>query len=490
MPKSFEVSKLGFSKGSYGQTSNDNIEYNVQGNTITGKYNGILSPGEALTVRLELPDGYFIFNGYKINPIIYISIILSIIFVIISWYFWQKYGKDNQVVETVEFYPPDNLNSLEIAYLYKGKASSKDVVSLLIYLANQGYIRIEEISKKNLIGKSKGFKLTKLKDYDGNNSNEKMFFQGLFSKSKISDYTVYNGFSKTTITDEDINQDYKESVTDSDLYDKFYLTINRILANTNSHSNKYKVFEKSAANKSWIIILMMLITYLLISVPALLEYGDYENIIFSLISPAFGAALIVYVIIKMNEALKDTNKWVLPFSIFFGIVLSLFFVAPFWTTSVLPALLNNITYIIPYIFGIICIIIMILFLKILPKRTTYGTEMLGKIRGFKRFLETAEKEKLEQLVMENPTYFYDILPYTYVLGISDKWIKKFESIALEAPSWYYGYDAFDMMMFSSFIDSTMSHAQAAMTSSPSSSSGSSGGGFSGGGSGGGGGGSW
>lgn len=30
------------------------------------------------------------------------------------------------------------------------------------------------------------------------------------------------------------------------------------------------------------------------------------------------------------------------------------------------------------------------------------------------------------MVTNNPICFYDILPYTYVLGISDKWIKKFE----------------------------------------------------------------
>ena len=129
----------------------------------------------------------------------------------------------------------------------------------------------------------------------------------------------------------------------------------------------------------------------------------------------------------------------------------------------------------------------------MPKRTKYGNEMLGKLRGFKNFLETAEKEKIEAMVMENPTYFYDILPFTYVLGVSDKWIKKFESIALQAPSWYDSNNAFDVVSFGNFMDSTMSSAQSAMSSSPSSSSsggGSSGGGFSGGGSGGGGGSSW
>ena len=32
---------------------------------------------------------------------------------------------------------------------------------------------------------------------------------------------------------------------------------------------------------------------------------------------------------------------------------------------------------------------------------------------------------------------YDILPYTYVLDVSDVWIKKFETITLQAPSWKY-----------------------------------------------------
>ena len=144
---------------------------------------------------------------------------------------------------------------------------------------------------------------------------------------------------------------------------------------------------------------------------------------------------------------------------------------------------------------------MILLFKITPKRTKYGNEIFGKIKGFKRFLKTAEKDRLEAMVNDNPTYFYDILPYTYVLGISNKWIKKFETITMQAPSWYDGYDSFDVSSFGSFINSTMSSAQSAV--SPSSSSdfsdsssggssggGGSGGGSSGGGSGGGGGSSW
>ena len=99
------------------------------------------------------------------------------------------------------------------------------------------------------------------------------------------------------------------------------------------------------------------------------------------------------------------------------------------------------------------------------------------------------------MVEKNPTYFYDILPYTYVLGISDKWMKKFEFITIQAPTWYDSTDNFNFISFSSFINSTMSSADNLMSSdydSNSSYSGgsSSGGGSSGGGSGGGGGSSW
>ena len=172
-----------------------------------------------------------------------------------------------------------------------------------------------------------------------------------------------------------------------------------------------------------------------------------------------------------------------------------------WVCMVLPALLVESIYLIAYIIGLGCILTMALLFKAMPKRTQYGNEMLGKIKGFKKFLETAEKQKLEAMVMENPTYFYDILPFAYVLDVSDKWIKKFEIISLQAPNWYDGYSSFNTTSFGNFINSTMSSATNAMASSPSSNSsgsssrggssgGGSGGGSSGGGSGGGGGGSW
>jgi hypothetical protein len=70
----------------------------------------------------------------------------------------------------------------------------------------------------------------------------------------------------------------------------------------------------------------------------------------------------------------------------------------------------------------ICFVLMALLLLNIKKRTDYGNKMLGKILGFKHFLEVAEKDKLETLFANDPQYFYTILPYTYVLGVSNTWL--------------------------------------------------------------------
>ncbi len=494
MPKNFDSSKLGFSSGYIGSTDSSKITYIVDGNVISGKYNGTLNSGEALTVRLELPEGYFVNTGNNIFSPYYLMFIVPIIGLVISFIFWKKYGKDEQVIETVEFYPPQGFNSLEIGFLYKGKAGNKDVISLLIYLANKGYIKITETEDKTLFSTSKSFIITKLKDYDGSNANEKLFLTGLFKNTSSVDLSKVkeimhqskeNGEKMSYLKAIELSTDVveKQSVTKDDLHNSFYTTMDEIKSNINNKKNKHFIFEKNTEMKSVSVILFIIATLItIISVPTL-EYAGIVELAVTLFLCAFYAIFFAVGIFGKNT-IAFRIIW-----LGFTLIHSFLF---FSTLPITIAIKDDYHYLIGIIFGIICIIGMILLFKIMPKRTKYGNEILGKIKGFKRFLETAEKQKLEAMVMENPTYFYDILPFTYVLDVSDKWIKKFETISLQAPNWYDGYSSFSTTSFCSFINSTMSSASSAMSSSPSSSSSgtSSGGGSSGGGSGGGGGGSW
>ena len=456
MPKEFDETKIGFSSGTYGKVENQAVTYQVENNTITGSYNEILEEKEGLTIRTELEEGYFVGAKLNLSGSIYFMYIIPLSCLLIAFLLWLKFGRDKKVVETVEFYPPENYNSLEIAYLYKGKAEKKDIVSLMIYLANKGYIKISETEETALFSKTTGFKITKLKEYDGNDASERLFLTGLFKR--------------------------KDEVRKEDLENSFYLTMNEISQNMNTKENKEKIFEKNGFTKPILIVFMILTLITTIAVPSL-EIGDTANFITTLF--VFGFYAMFFLVGIMVPNLSFTIMWtIIMLASFIPIVISL----PFWSILQMEP-----TILIGFIIGMLSFIGIIVLYKIMPKRTDYGIEILGKIKGFKNFLETAEKEKLEAMVSQNPTYFYDILPYTYVLGISDKWIKKFESIATEPPTWYDSSSTFDMIVFTSFMNKTMTSAGSAMSSSPSSSGGSggsSGGGSSGGGSGGGGGSSW
>jgi len=466
MPKSFDESKLGFASGVKSSTESKNINYAVNDNVIKGKYIGTLNPEEGLTVRLELPEGYFIGSSYNFDSMMLAALFLPIIFVFIFFLLWMKYGRDDKVIEITAFYPPEGFNSAEIGFLYKGNTDDKDVVSLLIYLANKGYIKISETTEKLLFTEKKGFKIIKIKEYDGDNINERIFLNGLF-------------------------QNRSNEITATDLHNSFYITLGEIKTNLNNKENKKMIFEKTSLGKNIWGIVAIIIIFLLITVKPVLEH-DASTLLFALLFPGIGFSVLIGTLVWTKSILGQPGQSGCIITIFL-IIWGIGFGGAPWAFLVLPALLADPIYLMTYFIGLACIIGIIVLLKLMPKRTKYGNEMLGKIKGFKKFLEVTEKERLEKLVMTDPAYFYNILPYTYVLGISDKWIKKFETIAMQAPAWYDSRDTFNTVAFGSIMSATMATTLSAMSSSPrsgSSSSSSSGGGSSGSGSGGGGGSSW
>lgn len=463
MPKEFDASKLGFSYGEYGESNTDNISYDVDGNVITGSFEGTLLAGEGLNVRMELPEGYFIRKSVGSSLLECWYYIIPILGVLISYLIWKKYGKDDQVVDVVSFYPPENMNSLDVAFAKKGSVNSNDAVSLLVYLASKGYIKIVEDKKS----KSK-FTIQKVKEYDGNNKEEELFFRGLFKK-------VW------------------DSISSDELNESFYLTINSILTKKNSTANRKEIFNNKSSNKRYILFLFMLITSSLSTIIPALGY-KLSDVIFSIIiCNLIGiVALIIVGIIYDNNCTKKGLNSALGFAFFFVLALA---VANF-TIIGFEYIYYDIVYLIGFILCMVCTYLIYFFYLIVTKRTEYGNKVLGEVNGFKKFLETAEKDKLESLVHDDPSYFYNILPYAYVLGVSDAWIKQFEGIAIAPPDWYESADTFDYYRFNRSLNRTIHSASRVMNSVPQSSGGSSsgggfsGGGFSGGGSGGGGGSSW
>ena len=144
----------------------------------------------------------------------------------------------------------------------------------------------------------------------------------------------------------------------------------------------------------------------------------------------------------------------------------------------------------------------VLFIFLLRAPTPSGRRVMDEIEGFKRYLDTAEEDRLEQMKSPRltPEVFEAFLPYAYALGVENSWCRRFEKEMPEEvrqqnggrPGWYQGNTRSFRSMndMGSRFSSSFSSAISSASSPPGSSSGSGGGGSSGGGGGGGGGGGW
>lgn len=141
-------------------------------------------------------------------------------------------------------------------------------------------------------------------------------------------------------------------------------------------------------------------------------------------------------------------------------------------------------------------LILLIFAFLMPKRTDSGVETYRKIKGFKMFMDKAEKYR--QRFFERENIFEQLLPYAIIFGLTKKWIKAFQNIytkqgSMYASSWLFyssGKPFSDIDNLTTSINSLSTSISQSISNSGGSSSGFGGGGFSGGGGGGGGGGSW
>ena len=458
MPEEFD-GKPGFSTGAYGMRSgSDIVEYSVKDKEITGHTTAPLAAEQALTIRLELPQGYFKEDPFRVflaKYVFVVPIVVSVITLIASIFVvtQEKY----KITPVVQYTAPGGLNSLEVAFADRGEIKRKSAASMVVYLANKGYLTID-IDGEN-------FTLTKLKDYDGQNESERIFMNGLF------------------------NSDHPNKVAKAELEGEFYKTVSATISTISRGRLKTKYFEKHNRVKTilkviqWVAIAILLICA---GLATLLEQNPSE----ALGSMAF---IIAFTVFPLFFVLQPTTKQFSP--VFTKVLCIIVAITP---AVVLQALYFR--YPTAIVTGISSIFIMIgaYITRDVITRTEDGYRIKGEIMGFKEFIETVDKPRLEALLAETPTLFYDIIPYAYVLDVHKKWVDKFEGIALQPADWYSSSEAFSYGIMASFVTEELAGMSASFSGfssvtnlmTNSLSDGSGGGGFLGGGSGGGGGSDW
>ena len=202
MPKSFNESSLSIQVKSSDKENNLNLFYTIDGNVIVGSLNNTLNSGQSINIELFLPKGYFTAPSlmakllfFILKPQYYFTIFIfaiSALGVIIVINERLKVAADSRSANKLGFsHLVEKYNSAEISYLYYKKADNKSGISLLMDLANKGFLKIEEEQKMVGTKSGKDYKITKLKEYNGKKKNEELFLNSLFSEKndtvKLSD---------------------------------------------------------------------------------------------------------------------------------------------------------------------------------------------------------------------------------------------------------------------------------------------------------------
>lgn len=88
---------------------------------------------------------------------------------------------------------------------------------------------------------------------------------------------------------------------------------------------------------------------------------------------------------------------------------------------------------------IVCSVGLYAFIKYEARLSGEGIKLKEGWLGFKTYLETAEKHRMQNL---KPEYFEKYLPYAIIFGVEKKWAKAFEAMHMPAPKWYADPDYF------------------------------------------------
>ncbi len=405
-PSSFNKNNLTFYLN--GKKVKD-ITYKINNQELTGSISN-LKEDDKLLVIVDYGKIY-------VNSLTIITIVISILLSLFSYILWRIYGKD--VKYTIEFEKniPSKLNTIDVSLIEKGYLNNENAIYLLLDLANRGYLKISEEENNE-------FTINRIKDYDGSNYKEASFIRALFRKNmtvNISEYIeALNKESKTPY-----QKELDKKITKDNIKYRLIRAIKNVMSISKSNEEKNKYFEtKSNNKKTYLLFSITIILVLITSIP----FIEINKLYLLPISVLFSSiSLFILINIVENVDLKKKNNKITILLLFAIIAL---------IVLLTPSFKQNRIYFIAFLIGIMAVTFILFLYKYMPKRTIHGTRLYSKIEGLKKYLNEVSDKELKLVLKDNPNYLYDILPYSYILGIESVVFNKLKKLNIEEPKWY------------------------------------------------------
>lgn len=309
---------------------------------------------------------------------------------------------------TVEFYPPEDCSPLDVLVLYKGKRADPRAVfnPLCLYWADKGLITIQEDCKRGLVlHKKKAFP-----PFNGNlhyrNAHEtyqveKQFFDYLFAGGDTF-YTLTAEKQFNEKYDELCNKVKKEARKNQDPKGKTLFVLSQFVSALVMVA--FEIFLSATTHSP----LVMIALFSFIGV-FMLRYADLPGYIRVPFFAVWGGVPTVIMLVLVSS-----------YGIAAGVMQIIVLTQFILTVFVLSRLVDI--------------------------RKQENLKAFALVDSFREFLLAAEQDRVETLVEDNPRYYYDILPYCYILGVTEKMKVKFDRIMMQGPAWYLG-DIRNTLMF-------------------------------------------
>ena len=380
---------------------------------IAGRIDKLILPFKAVTLRIKLGKDYFILRNNYTDILAKIGTAVSVMTFIYTLIILYKYGRDRKLSDIITFKLPKELDVSNTYYLkYKTTTDYRKIVpALIIEFANEGYIEIgdgADRQEKGIFAKKPKdrFDIVKIKDYNGNQYRKKIF-DALFSKG---DVLTEKNIKK-------VGQNIVTAVTEGE----------EVMQNSKFDK---EVYDQSGLKHVWKILGMTIIPLIILFLGAV-SFAGSIGITFKVISTI---AILVSIFMSVM-CLKQTSRT----TTVIGVVIQLIIIIIMLVYAGLEAkFISGLGTGIYYIASAILLSLQVLISFWMEKKTQKGMMYEAQVNGFVKYIKTAREEELKEMVMEHPTMFFDILPYTYIFGISKLWINKFSNIEIEKPEWYTG----------------------------------------------------
>lgn len=174
--------------GIYGSKDRE-ARVQIEGRQVSFETTNPLSMHGGLTIDISIPKGIVGEPGaltrlgwfLKSNPILSLPVVAFV--VMFGMWLWKGRDPDPGISVAPQYEPPKNMTPAETGTLLGDSIHPRDITSTIVDLAVRGYIKIEEVSEKHLLGSSKDYIFHLLKpinQWQGLAPHERVMLENIF----------------------------------------------------------------------------------------------------------------------------------------------------------------------------------------------------------------------------------------------------------------------------------------------------------------------